>query len=96
MAVNKGQYCTIFSVRINGKNTTFSIKNKILSFYTAIAHKKGNYYDFLQDAVNDILKDYDKDDFKGLSDYVVDKLLLSLLRKKQKKVYKRCLERLEL
>lgn len=86
----------MFSLRINKRNTTISIKNKVLAFYCTIVHlKKTNIHDFLQEKINEFASEYEKDNFKGLSDYITDKILTDMLRKKERKQYREHLSRLE-
>jgi len=90
------QNCTIFSIRVHKINTTVSIKNKILAFYCTIVHDdKVNIHDFLQEKVNYFVSKYKKEDFKGISDYLLDCFLKDMLEKKDIKKYKEHLSRLE-
>lgn len=95
MAIGRNT-CTIFSLRINNRNTTVSIKNKVLAFYCTIANvDKINIHDFLQDKINEFASEYSKDNFKGLSNFVLHKILMDMLREKDIKKYKDHLSRLE-
>ena len=88
--------CTIFSLRINNRNTCISINNKILAFYCAIVHvDKIHIHDFLQDKMSEFASQYTKDNFKGLSSFVLNRILMDMLRKKDIKKYKDHLSRLE-
>lgn len=86
----------IFSVRLNGKSTSFSIKTNIIAFYCVVTKTdcKKCFYEF-SSIVSDIAKDWTGENAKGLSDFVVKKILETLLKKKELKEYKNIIKELE-
>lgn len=86
---------TIFSVRVNGRSTSFSIKNRIISFYCAVTETEcTNCLKEFTEIALDLTKDWHGDTAKGLSDYIVGRLLEGLLRKKEMKQYMKIINKL--
>jgi len=86
---------TIFSTRINKRSTSFSIKNTLIAFYCTVTEteciecsKEFNKF------VLDIVQDWNGESARGLSDFVQEKVLVSLLKKKDVKLYKKILKKL--
>jgi hypothetical protein len=86
---------SIFSLRIGGRSTSFSVKNKFIAFYCTVAEIECDQcFNEFSDTVLDIARDWKGTSAKGLSDFVVGKILENLLRKKELKKYFKILQKL--
>lgn len=82
---------TRYSLRVGGKVTSVTLKGNVLALYLLMNGNPGNAHNFILDALKDFADEWKGDNGKGLSDFICQKMIESILGKKEVKKYQQIL-----
>ena len=80
-----------YSMRVSGKVTSITLKANVLALFLLMHGNPDKPHDFILEAIKEYLPDWKGDNGKGLSDFIGQKMIESILGKKEKKKYQRIL-----
>ena len=87
-----------FSVRVNGRVTSITLKKNTIALWFMFSPFRNNEDDILSyvnDFIVDCSDDWDKDDGKGLSEHVTERMIETLLEKDDIRSYQRLVASLD-